>query len=333
MPPTLAALRLDRLGDVIMALPVWQALKERYPNCRTAAVVSDYTAPLLVGLDYIDEVYTLKEMDFQGLEGAGRWLAELDCRAAVVLEPSFRIGLIPLFAGVPVRVGCANRPQALLANRWVYQRRTASGLHEVDLNLAMLRPLGVYRRGLIPRLQVSEEERAQALSKLKELLGGRSKPFVVVHPGSGGSAIDWPEEHFSELARRISERVAVVVSGRDSDPVQEVSRRAGVAAWPQGNLREFIALLACADALVSIDTGPMHIASALGTPTVSIFSPLRSVSPRRWAPRGNLSVVLKPGVVECERCLRDRCERYPCTKEVSVGEVVEAVESIPGKSG
>jgi heptosyltransferase-2 len=331
--PSITALRLDRLGDVILALPVWQTLKERFRHHRITAIVTDYTAPVLENLDYIDDVYTLRNLDAEELSRAGNWLKATDCRMAVILQPSWKAALVPYSAGVPTRVGFANRLQALLVNRWIYQRRSRSGRHEVDLNLAMLAPLGIHRRKMIPRLKVSATELAYARNQAKQLLGGNYTPFVVIHPGSGGSSLGWSKSRFLELTRLLSRNTNVVVSGKDRYEVEYISQNIDVALFAERNLREFISLLALAGVFISVDTGPMHIAAALGVPTVSIFSPLVSTSPERWGPLGNRAIVLKPAGEKCNRCLAENCLRYPCTDEISPQEVANAAKFILSNKG
>lgn len=180
--------------------------------------------PVLENLCYIDDVYGLKNLEAEELTRAENWLKATDCRMAVTLQPSWKTALIPYSADVPVRVGFANRLQALLVNRWVYQRRSISGRHEVDLNLAMLTPLGIHRRKMIPRLKVSATELACARNQAKQLLGGNYTPFVVIHPGSGGSSLGWSKDRFLELTRLLSRDMNVVVSGRDRHEVEHISR-------------------------------------------------------------------------------------------------------------
>jgi ADP-heptose:LPS heptosyltransferase len=330
---SITALRLDRLGDVVLALPVWQALKERFREYRINAVVTEYTAPLLENLWYIDEVCSLRNLKAGELTRAKNWLQMTDCRSAVVLQPSWIPALIPYSAAVPVRVGFANRMQGLLANRWVYQRRSRSGQHEVDLNLAMLAPLGIHRRRMIPRLKLSSDEIDSARERIKRLLGSSYRSPVVIHPGSGGSSLGWSKNRFLELARILSRVTTVIVSGKDREELEPFANNLRTPIFAGSKLREFISLLALSAVLVSVDTGPMHIAAALGVPTVSIFSPLVSTSPERWGPRGNRAILLTPAGGKCSQCLAQNCLRYPCTDEISPREVANAVKFILSNKG
>ena len=324
--------RTDRLGDVLLSTPVARALKRASADNHVAMMVRPYTEPVLVGNPHVDEVVLYRP------EIADRHLVlrlrEARFDAAVVLHPSFRLARILARAGIPKRFGTASRFYSFLFNQKVRLRRSTAGLHEAECNMIMAEQLCGRNADLLPEFFLTEAERRETEKALRSL-ALNSGGFVAIHPGSGGSARDWPLRNFASLADAIGTRLGrrVVVTG-GPDETELVSQMTSMMSKPPitmvGNMgvRQLGSVLSEAAMLISNSTGPMHLATAVHTPVVAIFCPMDGCGPERWGPLGDGNVVLKPPVPGCRKCTGEDCSHYDCMEKVSVEDVLEAVKRL-----
>jgi len=279
--------RTDRLGDVLLTTPVGTALRHRFPQAKVFWLVKPYSAPLLDNNPEVDGVILDRGQPLSAL------IKEVEQEAfdvAVVAYPRWRAAWACFRAGIPLRIGPSSKWYSLLFNNRIWQHRSQGLKHEADYNLELLEPLGIPLQRYSTSLVLTNDERSSA----RQVLTGHrltfQKPLVVIHPGSGGSSARWPLRFFIELGDRLQEDGCdlVVTSGPgenyQSVMIDQMRRIPVFIAGGSVNLREFAALLSCADLVVSNSTGPLHMAVALGVPTVSMFSPLATCHPRRWGP-------------------------------------------------
>jgi heptosyltransferase-2 len=279
--------RTDRLGDVLLTTPMVRALKAAYPQSRVAFLVRPYTAPLLARNPDVDQVIIDEGGSVAPLV---QRLRQERFDVAIVALPRWRIAWATWRAGIPMRIGPASKWYSLLFSHRIWQNRSESRKHEADYNLDLLSPLKVPFQRFPTCFVLVEEEKQWAR---KELEGHRisfQKPLVILHPGSGGSSSRWPLTHFMELGDRFQEAGCdVVVTGGPGEDYQyrmvDNMRRTPVfVAAGSISVRQLAAILAHTNLLVSNSTGPLHLAVALGVPTVSIYSPVPACHPRRWGP-------------------------------------------------
>jgi lipopolysaccharide heptosyltransferase II len=323
--------RTDRLGDLILSLPVAAALKQAYPGCLIGFLVSSGTAPLLAGHPDIDLLLVDDAADtYRGLAGWMRLVRQIRAGqfdTAVLLHPTLRLALALAAAGIPVRVGTAYRLYSFLFTIRVRVHRKGVARHELDLNFDLLSPLAPRPVEVAFNIPVDAEARA----KVRQLVGPlRTRPgqkVVVVHPGSGGSARDWPVACFARLVDKLAQELqaAVVVTGsaHESSLVNQLCQLCHTKPFRLDGgttLKELAALLAEADLLVSNSTGPLHLAVAVGTEVIGLYCPIRGCAPERWGPYGRPDSVLTPGVESCDRCTGTRCPHWDCMATISVDE-------------
>jgi ADP-heptose:LPS heptosyltransferase len=181
------------------------------------------------------------------------------------------------------------------------------------------------------------EDRAKAGGLLARY-GVPAAGYVVVHPGSGGSSLNWSPRRYrvfvAEMAKASAWAVVVTGSAAETETAAFVAGAGAgrVSVAGETDLGALVGLLAGARLFVSGNTGPMHLAAAVGTPTVSLFSPLRSGAPRRWGPVGNRSAVLVPEGRACDRCTRERCPDFNCMEAITVEEVLAAARRLAARS-
>jgi len=346
-PRHVLLVRTDRLGDMLLTLPMVPALKRAFPACRVTVLASAANAAAARHHPGVDHV----EVDPQEAKGSrlrGVWslvgqIRRLGCDVAVLVHPTPRLALAVYLAGVPIRIGTAYRAYSFLFNRRVSEHRSRPPWkHEARYNVNLLRPLGVEPAEVLPvRWQVGAEEAADVDRILQDagLAGAR---LIVLHPGNSGSALNWAPAQYGELGRRLlAAGVRVIVTGSAAEVGLTASVAAGIAtdAGPGAvdlggklTLAQLAALLRRCELYIGSSTGPTHLAAAVETPVVALYSPLRSNAPVRWAPIGDRVTVLQPALdVVCPRCLGPRCPYYHCMeRHLGVDDVERAARELLG---
>lgn len=337
-------IRPDRLGDVILSTPVFEAIRSKYPDAHVTAMVQGSIAPLLRGLSTLDDVWIYER---QGIRNLTALIQAGKFDVAVTLQSDRRVAFAVWLAGVPRRIGPRSKPHSFLFyNEGIRQHRSRVEMHEADYNLALLERMGieVQPRRFFPRISLADDVRNEAKAWLRSQ-GYGTGPLVAIHPGMGGSALNWPQEHYLELIRSLIEKgQQVLVTGGVLEAGLLDRIRGATIGGPRspGLLMiyggreskglDFLAgLFSFATVVVAPSTGPLHMAGALGCRLVSFYPPIRVQSARRWGP-----YVQDPSKVEvlvprahCDevfRCRRDLCKSWPCMRSLSVQEAMQAVE-------
>ena len=337
--------RTDRIGDVILSTPVFEVIKRHYPKCRLSVLVREEVAPLVSGNPYVDEVMIFEsEGVHRGLKGLIRLWKEIRARRfriAVVLQTRFRIAAAIAFSGVRYRIGPLSKIHSFIFfNRGVRQHRSKVEMHETDYNLELLRRMGVRvgTRNVVTRVGVEEKSRSDAEKWLLSQGWVRGKPLVAIHPGMGGSALNWPETHYVDLARLLTEsgRQVVVTGGPTEAALLKRFQDASppeVRFWlGSGGVASLAGLLSWADLIVAPSTGPLHLAVALGKPVVTFYPPIRVQSALRWGPyvrdERSASVLVPENYCgEDFKCRGNLCNYYPCMKSLTVDQAFEECQS------
>jgi heptosyltransferase-2 len=294
------------------------------------------TKELVEGFSGLDEIVAYDQRGEQ--RGFWSMLAQIRARRfdlVVVSHPTLRLAMLMFLARVPTRIGSGYRWYSFLFNRRVFEHRKTAEKHEAEYNISLLKQLG-WSSQEVPRVSLSipETARLTAMTALRDLGISDSERFVVLHPGSGGSARDWRVERFGELAKRLSENgTKVVVTGARSEGglVEEVVQRSGGAARGvvgRFSLKELAAFLGFAAVFVSNSTGPLHIAAAMGTCVIAFYPPIRECSPLRWGPLTDSKVIFEANSVLCPRCQGGPCQGDDCMDQITVGDVYAAVQKL-----
>lgn len=321
--------RTDKIGDVVLSLPVAQTLKAHFPDSEISYLVRQPLVHLVQQQPYIDHVIPYNN---RGFMKSVRMLKHERFDIAFLLYPGFSLSLMFFCARIPKRIGTGYRWYSLFLNRRVYEHRKLSDKHEIEYNLRLLMPLGIKESLKAPALIVSEEMLHAAAALLKEK-GIDNKEFIVIHPGSGGSTLSWPLIHFKKLIRLVLEetRYSIVLSGTKQEYEQSETIRDGyngrvINFSGLTNLSELAGIIARAKLFIGNSTGPMHIASAVKTDVVAFFPPSRINRKTRWRPL-TTSLVFEPPVPECKRCLLGQCKHYNCLSLISPEVVMERIKN------
>lgn len=328
--------RTDRIGDVILTLPMIPALLAKFPGLRISMLIRSYTQELVDGFAGLDG--TLTYDDGNRPKGFFALVSELRGRRfdlVFVVHPRFRLALMTLLAGISTRVGTGYRWYSFLFNKRVFEHRRTAEKHEAQSNLSLLQAIGCDVRN-IPSvtLEVSASARKAADLELKRLGIQTSKKLVILHPGSGGSARDWSAQNFGDLAKVLKEDgCSVVITGSQSEKplVDDVVKRSnGTAASSAGrlSLKELSAFIGSARLFVSNSTGPLHIAAAMGTPVIAFYPPIQECSPRRWGPLTEKKILFTADNALCKRCNVGPCQGNDCMDQITVDRVLQAARKL-----
>ena len=330
--------RTDRMGDVILATPVLKALRQMLPHAKIYFLVQKQWMPIL----QFDEEIELIEYDpNETISRLAARLATYSFSRAYVLRDEKKVTWAIWRAGIPERIGpYSNFRSFFLLNRGRFQKRSKCKMHEAEYNLDLVirkRPAKMVFE--LPRawLKFSESAKRSA-DRFLSAQSLSAKNFFIIHPGSSGSARYVKQVSLQDLARAlISRGDTVCVSGGPSeDPMLEQFLAAvpGVKLLSQKDklgLDGMAEVFRMARAVIAHGTGPLHLAAAVGTPTLAIFPPIFVLSEKRWGPLQNLRSVWTPPEVFCPalyRCIGEKCEYYDCMDRFQVNEALNRLGTL-----
>lgn len=320
------------LGDTVMSLPALGALRQWLPQEEIHVVCPTPLSDLVRMAGVADQVWGWPE---------GNWrrivlLRNIKADRAILLPNSFRSAWVALLAGVPQRWGYAGQWRGFLLNHCVPAARRPKSSHHSELYLELLRAMGWSGQRASVHLSVPEEAEKWAL----EMLGGRAsrRCLVGICPGAAyGPAKRWPLERFTEAARTLmrSHRARVILMGSPAER-EELAHMAGELGQDASNLAgstdlpRLAALLRQCDLVLCNDSGPMHLAAALGVPVVAVFG---STDPAATAPLGPHRIVSLG--LACSPCFRRSCPdgHHRCLLGLQVEDVLGAAQELLGCGG
>jgi lipopolysaccharide heptosyltransferase II len=327
--------RTDRIGDVLLSTPVLEAIKRKYPQSEVNMMISPYTKDLLLNNPWVDKIITDEQKSAGGFFRLVRSLRKKKFDCVILLRPTLRLALLLFLSGIRVRIGTGYRAYQFLFNCKIYQHRKTIEKHELEYNLGMLAPLGISNEGYRPRIYLSAEEEGYSQKIFNDLRIKKDDLKIAIHPGSGNSSLNYPLGKFALLADKLIEEFSarVILTGNNeevklSETIRSQMRNKPVDLAGRTDLRELSSILKGSDLLISNSTGPMHMAVALGTPVVALFSPLFVTSPRRWGPYGEGNEVVMPPVEICHKCVREKCSHFNCMDKIDPDEIVSRVRKI-----
>jgi lipopolysaccharide heptosyltransferase II len=308
------------VGDAVMSLPALRAIRERFSTARISVLAKPWVADLYGRESFIDEIIIYS--------GQSPWRTGHDLRqrrfdCAILLQNAFEAAWIAWLARIPTRIGYKRDGRQLLLTRAVNVPKPGEiPRHERFYYLELLR-----RAGLIDSLPANE---AIQLHRTAPVINGRNgRPVIGISPGAAyGTAKRWLPERFAEAAGALAAQrgasIALFGSKAERDLCDQVAQRlnghAVINYAGQTTLAQFIDLASACELFLTNDSGAMHIASALGIPTVAIFG---ATDDTTTGPTGsNARVVRQP--VDCSPCLLRECPiDHRCMTGVSAERVVK----------
>ncbi|MBI5055819.1 MAG: lipopolysaccharide heptosyltransferase I [Nitrospirae bacterium] len=339
------------LGDVIHALPFLNAVKDTFPKARIDWVISENFKDILAGNPLINRLIVF---DKDALKKAGGMLhvaktlhKELKAQRydiVVDLQGLLRSGVMTVFAQAPLKVGFADAREG---STFFYDKKVSvdKNMHAVDKCLEVAKAIDAKVNKAAFPLHVDKASKG----KVKELVGNIGEYLVIV-PSARWETKRWPAENFAELILKVAVPCVIVGSKSDKKIAQEImdrrqktedrgqipphpplakgGQRGVIDLCGKTDLKELVALIAGARAVVSNDSGPMHIAAALNKPLVAIFGPTdpAKTGPYGWQKNKNMKVIRAN--VTCGPCRKRKCRELICMEKISVEEVTKAVKEL-----
>ena len=358
--------RTDSIGDVVLTLPVAGILKQTFPGCTIIFLGREYTRAVIEACDHVDQFVAWPPMPppqpsppgekyphpgpppTRGREDAVQQLCELKADVILHIFPVKEICEAAKLAKIPLRIATAGRFFTwFTCNRLLHIPRKNSNLHEAQLNLKMLKGLGIDREftleeiGALYGLTGGQVERRTGGKAENEKLKNKNYEFpelsrinrqssivnrqsLILHPKSKGSAREWGLDNFSRLIELLAEdEFDILVTGTKEEGamMQEFLKKHGnriTDLTGKLSLPEFISLISECDGLVAASTGPLHLAAALGIRAVGLFAPMRPIFPQRWAPVGPKAsfLVVDKKCSDCRKTMDCACIRSIRPEEV-----------------
>jgi heptosyltransferase-1 len=337
-------IKLTSLGDVIHALPVASRLKTSFPRIKLFWVVEDRCAPILEAHPLLEGVVVYPRKKIQALLARKAWgeawrelgrlrraLRDLRIDLSIDLQGLAKSGLMAFLAGAPHRLGCTGLKEF---SYWISRQiPEGEGLHAVDRNLKAAEFLGCppglpdFRIGLRP------EERAWADDFLRTQGVREGEKIIGLQVGASLPQKCWPLENWGALLERLSrwEEVQVILLGDAQDRhwfqgQVPILGRGVIDGLGRLSLRHLAAVMERCRLVVGSDTGPLHLAVALGVPVVGLYGP---DDPRFTGPYGNENRIYYKQM-KCSPCYNNpTCQgRFDCLQAIEVTEVFEAIRDL-----
>jgi lipopolysaccharide heptosyltransferase I len=317
--------RLGSLGDVVHALPAASALRQTFPDARIDWVIDAKWQRLLEGNPAISETIVL-DRSAGGIRETVRRIRAAKYSCAIDFQGLYKSALLPFWARVPRRIGFkSSYAREGLASLLYTECLNPRGAHKVEHNLTLAERAGAQTSEAQFPLAIAAADDDAASAELS--VHGLDE-FFVLNPGGGWRSKCWPAERYGELHRRLYEsrdwRGVLTFGPGEEDLAEAAKRSAGnslLASIALG-LGPLMALLRRAKFVVSADTGPLHLASALGAPTIGLFGP---TDPSRNGPYAHDDVsVRNPGVsVTTYRRGKDFA---PSMLSIGVEQVIQSID-------
>ena len=320
------------VGDAVMTLPAIKAIRRSCPDAKISLLVKPSVAPLFENSPDIDEVL-LYEKRYQGVIGKLRLANMLRTKhydMAILLQNAFDAALIAFLARIPERIGYDRDSRKLFLTKSVHYNNQDRKVHHIQYYLDLLKETGFDAEYAHPWLRLSLDERLAARARLSEL----KRPILGINPGATfGSSKRWLPERFSEVAAwfiRETKGSVVIFGGENEVPIAEeiylkIPMNKRLLAG-KTSLRELIALISECDIFVTNDSGPMHIAYAVGTPLTAIFG---STSAELTGPVGAGHAVVSADL-DCAPCFERSCDKdyLKCMFAVTSEEVYHNIKKL-----
>ncbi|GAB6140306.1 glycosyltransferase family 9 protein [Methylosoma difficile] len=328
-PSNIIISRTDSIGDVVLTLPMAALLKKHFPDIVIGFLGTPYTRAIIEACPYIDEFISQEDFLQHPITLAGQ-----APQAILHVLPRPVLAKRAKELQIPWRIGTLNRwYHWYTCNKWVKLSRNKSPLHEAQLNLKLLKPLGISGDFPLPAVAgLTDMSRLPALKPEFANLLQADKFKLILHPKSRGSAREWNLAHYASLIKQLDpNQFQIFISGTAHEKAAleplfaEIGERVTDLTGLM-SLAEFIPFIAACDGLIACSTGPLHIAAALQKHAIGIYPPMKPIHPGRWQPVGKKAKVF---VLEksCNDCRKDKIH-CPCMESIAPVAIKDYLQSV-----
>jgi len=349
-PHSILIIKLSAIGDVVHSLPFLEVLKENFPDAGIDWVVEEEAFPIIAGHPGLNRVFVSRRKSWQkrilkcatGFSSVStevaRFLREMRSYKydlVIDLQGLLRSGVLTGISRGERKIGMAGAREG----GWMFLNERPVPVdynqHAVDRYLKLTEYLGCRPTSWIGRIPVFESDK-EWVDNLINTNGLPELPLVAINPVARWETKLWEPAKFAELADRIKNdlRCEVIFTGSKQDmavvgEIRNKMKEMAVNTAGRTNLKQLAHLYDRCATLVTTDTGPMHMAAAMGCRTVALFGP---TAPWRTGPYGRAHKVIR-AEVECSPCFKKQCRDMRCMKEITVDRVFEAVKKMGTSSG
>jgi lipopolysaccharide heptosyltransferase II len=335
MTKRILVVNVNWVGDVIFSTPFIKAVREAYPDAYIACLIHPRCKEMLEDNPRLDELIAYdEEGEHAGLLGKARLVMELRKKrfdTAFILHRSFTKALLTRLAGIEERIGYATKNRAFVLTKAV--EIPDEDIHKVEYFLGLARAAGIAPKDNSYEFFVGDKEKKAVREFLAKSGISENDRLVVICPGGNWDPKRWPKDKFAKLSDLLIERfgVKVVIAGakKDINLAADIKKRMNnpaVIACGTTTLKELGALLGRAALVIANDTGPMHMAVAVGAKTIALFGP---TSPKLTGPYGKGEYEVISRYEKCDiPCYDVACKDYKCMNSIKVEEVLEASDQM-----
>ncbi len=320
------------VGDAVLAIPAMKALRKRFSDAEITLLVRPWVAGLFTSAPFVDRVWSEPKPSRLGdWTRIARAIRSGRFDLALLLPNSFESALMMYVSRVPKRIGYATDGRGWMLTNSITPGGVAR--HQVDYYLELVKTLSSNTARPSIEIEATAQERSTARTLLKNEGIASDAAFLVLNPGAAyGSAKRWHEDRFAKtaglLAKELRLQIALIGSEAERPIAEQIAAqipRRSIVLNGKTSLETLIGVLAEASLMITNDSGPMHIAAALGIPTVAVFG---STDERVTGPCGaRTRIVKKP--VECSPCLLRDCPiDHRCMNGVTVEDVCRAAREL-----
>lgn len=311
---TIIISRTDSIGDVVLTLPMAGVIKKFYPNSKILFLGKTYTKPVVEMSKYVDEFINWDEL--QTNKNAIEVLKNYKADVFIHVFPNKEIAKLVKATKIPLRIGTFGRLHHILTcNKKILFTRKKSDLHESQLNLKLLSPLGIAQHFELDELATLYGfEKIPLLKPELQSLIDPNRFNLILHPKSKGSAKEWGLDNYLKLVDLLpKDQFKIFISGTAEEGILIGNTfnfdENVVSLIGKLSLTDFIAFIAKTDGLIAASTGPLHIAAALNKKAIGLYSPKRPIHPGRWKPVGQhaQTVIFDPNCEKCSKGLDCDC--------------------------
>lgn len=331
--------RTDRLGDVLLSTPVFKAVRDAYPKSHIAVMVRPYTRECVDGNPYIDEVLVYdKRGQHKSLFSSLIFALNLKKRSfdtAIILHPTNRANLVTFLAGIPERIGY-NRKMGFFLTKKIPHKKETGRKHELEYTLDIVKAMGIKPKDTEIYMPIREDVQNR-IDRTFSSCGILPKDkLVAMHPSSSCLSKKWNIERFAKVADTLikEDKVKIILVGGpdgkiDAEKTKRYMKEPVIDFSGKTTIPDLAALLKKCSLFISNDSGPVHVAAAVGTPVISIFGRSDAgLGPIRWGPTGRYDIILHKDI-GCTSCLAHNCKKgFLCLNAVTEDDVIKNAKLI-----
>lgn len=339
--------KLSAIGDVIHTLPALNALRRHWPGARITWLVEEAASDLVIGHPSLDRVLVSRRKRWVADLRGRRWRRSLgeamqffralrDTRYDLILDfqALLKSGVLIALARGRRKVGFDRGMEHMERSHLFLNERippVSMEIHALDRGLMLIGALGVPAGDVEYRIPVTDRDRDRVLRYMADVGIDPARPIVAINPMAKWETKLWDPAKFSRLADRLVEtrNAQVVFTGgpEDRPAVEGIIGRTVRGTFNlagRTRLKELAAVFEGSNVVISTDTGPMHLAAAIGTPVVALFGP---TAPWRTGPHGDKHRVVR-SEPPCSPCFKRKCSRPSCMESITVDQVMDGVDAL-----